>query len=194
MRYFFFTKLLTFRVRRAIFSDDKVCIMKKKILFVLIPIFIIIMALMSGCTIVDENKRPDAYNIAINQFGFDKVYTADSGTRVSVLLKEHVVRYCIYVIGERDGEEVFIVVPAMKYQEPYEIDWPFKTSFKDIVKKYNEIVGEEEYTEDNYELIEFEDSNFDYYGIDTNSLDVAFGVWFGKNLLGQINGEIVMII
>lgn len=166
--------------------------MKKKLLIFLSIAVSFIIAVFGACTIVDENKDADAINIAVNQYGYEKVYFACVGSRHSVLLKENATKYIIYVLGERDGEEKILIVPALKDKQSYEIEWPFNESFKSIVTKVNQAVGEELWDESNFENIEFLDNGFELFSIDTSLMDVEFAIMFGKCCVYQSNGDIVI--
>lgn len=148
---------------------------------------------LSACTMVNENKSDDARKIAIEQFGFDDVWTISAGTTESVLIQKDTSKYIWYVLGERDGEEVLLIVPAEKDEDSYEVDWPFADSFVQIIGKLNAFVGEDICTEEKFGLIEFMDRGFDSFDIQADSLDVAFVIVFGEYYIGQIDGETVVI-
>ena len=101
------------------------------------------------------------------------------------------------VIGERDGEELFLIVPADYDEEPYLAEWPFALSFKEMVSLLNGTVGETVISEEDYGA----SGSIQLYGIDCylpdvdlSALDFLYMVYNPGShyLLAQSGGEIVI--
>ena len=83
--------------------------------------------------------------IAKKEFKLDKVlWVAYNGERLSAepydeLYDKISGRYNYGVVGEKDGEEVFIIVPSHpKKFKPFITTWALEYSFTEIVEKFNE--------------------------------------------------------
>ncbi|MCI8369171.1 MAG: hypothetical protein HFJ81_06035 [Clostridia bacterium] len=166
--------------------------MKKKIFSLLLLITSLFAFALCSCTVINENRDDDAYKIAVKQFGFEEVWVVSSGTTSSVLMEEMVSRYLIYVLGEKEGREIMIIVPALKKDKSYEVKWPLKYSFKQTIDKYNVLVTEKPCTEEDYKYIEFQDCGFELYEIEESSMDKPFAIKYLNRLIYQSNGEIVV--
>ncbi|HIY78229.1 MAG TPA: hypothetical protein H9728_04215 [Candidatus Borkfalkia excrementavium] len=105
-------------------------------------------------------------------------------------------RYGIYVLGLKDGEEMMIVVPALKKQKAYEVDWVFDASFQEIIEKLNSSELGEICPKENYRLIEFVDYldtiKMLFPAIGDTALDVNFMITYLRYGIVQIDGEIVI--
>ncbi len=105
-------------------------------------------------------------------------------------------RYGIYVLGLKDGEEMMIVVPALKKQKAYEVDWVFDASFQEIIGKLNSSELGEICPKENYRLIEFVDFldtiKLLLPGIEDTGLDINFMITYPGYKIVQIDGEIVI--
>lgn len=92
-------------------------------------------------------KYNDAIKIAQKKFGCDKVLWIES-TIALVLQEGHgdgdmIYRmrshYTYYVVGEKDGEEIYIAIPSdPTLEDAYETTWGLSYSFKEIVERFNE--------------------------------------------------------
>ena len=139
---------------------------KKKIIFitgaVLLAAALIALAaalpFLLPLTILRENHPDDARRIALEQFGLDEVWIVAAGTSGSTLTTQKTPNYPIYVLGEKDGEEHFIIVPQLKDFEPYEIGWVFEKSFREIVDELNAHAGTAICQKENYGEFEFWDN------------------------------------
>lgn len=147
-----------------------------------------------------ENKDDDAKRIAIEQFGMEEVWVVAAGATNSSfnkLLIQETYQFPYYVLGIKNKEELFIVVPHLKRYPAYEIEWVFDTSFQDIVKKLNEFANETICTLDTYNKFIFIDNEELIKAckeIPTYlSLDVNFILFFDYSYyIGQSNHEILI--
>lgn len=110
---------------------------------ILAPIFICIVCLsLVSCTPQDI-KYDEAIRIAKKDFGCEKILWIEdnalilsTGEPTVVKMRSH---YSFYVVGEKDGEEIYIVIPSTpELDEPYIATWALDYSFAQIVEKFNE--------------------------------------------------------
>lgn len=160
----------------------------KKIFFAAAAALISVVTVLIGCTVKRENNKSDAEKTAKEEFGFEKIYFTSSGTAENTSINFS--HYFFYVLGEKDGEEIFITVPDKKGERSSLYDWPLNLTFKEITQKLNAFYGGEIYTSDNFAFTEIIDSGFENFGIDETALDVKFMLSFGKYYAVQIGGEI----
>ncbi len=110
---------------------------------VLVVGFIVLISLLPHD---DELNRDDAIKLAIKEYGLDKVLWIDAHASVFSSdpnaeltpsnLRSH---YAYYIIGEKDGEEIYCVVPSNPLLEkPYLTTWNLKYTFSQIIDKFNE--------------------------------------------------------
>lgn len=89
-----------------------------------------------------------------------------------------------------------IVVPALKKQKAYEVDWVFDASFQEIIEKLNSSELGEICPKENYRLIEFVDYldtiKMLFPAIGDTTLDVNFMITYLRHGIVQIDGEIVI--
>ncbi len=93
-------------------------------------------------------KSDKAISIARKKFGCDKILwiecTHDTADFIKAAHAEEKLRFGDYaycIVGEKAGEELFIIVPADKdeYKNLYLATWPFDYSFTQIVEKFIEL-------------------------------------------------------
>lgn len=168
--------------------------MRRSIIFTVLITFLL---LLTSCTIKKENNLEDAKAIAKDQFGISSILISSLGTSGSEI-KSHTTRqYPIYILGlNEDGEEVFIIVPSLKSQKSYTVDWPFIKSFADIAEQLNSSAKEVVLSTDKYDQIELIDSKqgMETYNneIEINNLDFTLMINYDKYSIVQISNEIVI--
>ena len=111
------------------------------------PILICIVGFMLIACTPQDIKADDAIAIAKKDFGCDKVLWIDTDALIfdhepgSELTTQYTLRshYAYYVVGEKDGKEIYIIIPSNPKQEkPYIATWNLDYSFTQIVEKFNE--------------------------------------------------------
>ena len=119
---------------------------KEAVALVLLPIFV----LLFGFTFIAcdrDIKYDDAVRIAKRNFKCDKVLWISS--KSALILREgfgdgdSVYRmrshYAYYVVGEKEGMEVYIVIPSDPIlEDPYTTTWGLNYTFTEIVERFNE--------------------------------------------------------
>lgn len=115
---------------------------------ILAPFFVCIACLMLvSCTLDKDIKYDKAISIAKKDFGCEKILWIDTNALVLGVepgsentpnrMRSH---YTFYVVGEKDGEEIYLVIPSNpKLEKPYESTWCFDFTFKQIVDEFNEL-------------------------------------------------------
>lgn len=94
----------------------------------------------------NDIKYNEAVALARKQFGLDKVLWIDTHAGVFSRdpnaeltpsnMRSH---YAYYVVGEKDGAEIYCVVPSNPLLEkPYLTTWNLKYTFSQIIDKFNE--------------------------------------------------------
>lgn len=160
----------------------------------LLIILLIIVLGFSGCN--QENKKSDAQRIALNEFSLEEILVITPGSSGSSIMSEDTARYPIYVLGVKDDKEIFIIVPVLKYQKAYTVDWVFNESFREIMTRLNSTEKGEVCSKSDYERIEFfdnEESIQDFFpDIAIQELDVKFMIVFEKYGIVQMKGKVVI--
>lgn len=165
----------------------------KKYRFMVFLLFSL-MLILTGCTFTKEHSIEDAKKLAKETFGLETILIASPGSSASQIMLDSTSRYPIYVLGMNDeGEEVFVIVPVLKSQEPYIVDWPFIKSFEKIVQQLNDSYGDV-LTSVQYDQIELIDNDLNMHdpNIDVDQLDVIFMMCYDEYSIVQINGQIVI--
>ena len=105
--------------------------------------FIIVMAVLWSDGDVNRDK---AISIARKEFGCEKVlwicHTNGSEFIDKASNRENVDfgKYAFCIVGQKEGEEIFIIIPAeYKRDKPYIATWPFDYSFTQIAEKFIEL-------------------------------------------------------
>jgi|LSQX01.2.fsa_nt_gb hypothetical protein len=165
--------------------------------FFLITLFISFMLSLSGCTIIKENKPGDAKIIAEKDFGISEILVVSVGSSTTEFMLETPRRYVIYVLGLNDNEEeVFVIVPALKSQEPCSVPWPFVKTFREIVEQLNSSSENVVLPEDKFEKVEFIDNPqlMKLYNnqIEISDLDVMLMITYMDYSIVQINNEVLI--
>ncbi len=169
------------------------------VLAVLIAFAVILAVLLSG----GERSWDDARKIAKTQFGMQEIWAiSGSSASVSTLVKEDEMpksRSFLYVLGTKDGQEKFIVVPSAKDVKPFELAWPLNAFFSEIVGKWNELAGEELPFSEQYR-VKFLDTESELNMIAEHlkePLEVPFAVAytdaFHRYAAVQVGGELVIV-
>ncbi len=125
--------------------------------------FIIVMAVLWSDGDVNRDK---AISIARKEFGCEKVlwicHTNGSDFIDKASNRENVDfgKYAFCIVGQKEGEEIFIIIPAeYKRDKPYIATWPLDYSFTQIAEKFIELGAP--YDEEKFEkypnLIHFND-------------------------------------
>lgn len=116
---------------------------------ILAPILICLVVIsLTACIFPheDEISYNQAIAIAKKDFGCDKILWINTNAAVlsgdpldTLYEKLNRNKYEYYVVGEKDGEEIYIIVPdAPKRNKPFVTTWAFDYSFSQIVEKFNE--------------------------------------------------------
>lgn len=87
-------------------------------------------------------KYDDAIAIAKKDFGCEKILWIDSGAEIlsTGVPTENTspAHYSFYVVGEKDGKEVYILIPSPPtVEKPHVSEWKFDYTFTQIVDKLN---------------------------------------------------------
>lgn len=164
----------------------------KKVIVCLLSALLLLPCL-AACT--RERGIGNAEDIAREEFGMGTIFAIDNAPdEISNKSKSN---YCMAVIGEKDGEELFLIVPADYDEEPYLAEWPFALSFKEMVSLLNGTVGETVISEENYGAFgSIQLYGIDYYlpDVDLSALDFLYMVHnpCSHYLLAQSGGKIVI--
>ena len=144
-------------------------------------------------TVLRENKKIDAEYIAVNQFGMDEVWFVAPGTPESCLTEQKTPNYPIYVLGEKNGEEIFIIVPQLKGYPAYKIDWPFAKTLREMTEVINGFAGSDICDINNLQNLEIIDNEYhaNYYlkGRNEFPLDVNVLVYCNGYFIYQSRNE-----
>lgn len=148
-------------------------IKRHKIAVIIVSVLIIILIALTTFIIVvavlwrdDDVRRDKAISIAEKEFGCERVlwicYTngSDFIDRASNRENVDLGKYAFCVVGQKAGEEIFIIIPAdYKRDKPYIATWPFDYSFTQIAEKFIELGAP--YDEEKFDkypnMIELED-------------------------------------
>lgn len=112
---------------------------------ILTPILVCIVGLMLTACSPQDIKYDKAISIAKKDFGCEKILWI--GSSATVLsgdswdkIKDKIggTHYSFYVVGEKDGEEVYIIIPSPQIKDPFITTWALGYSFKQVVEKFNE--------------------------------------------------------
>lgn len=156
-----------------------------------------ILTIFSGCvfTDIDLNKNPDAEKIAKEEFNVDEIlFLANGNDNNNLVPQDFGTRYLIWVIGNRNNENVIIGVPAEKNKKAFEVDWLFIKSYAEILQEVSlaieEIQVEEVHIESSSENIK---KILDSSGLEcTNYIEFAF-VFNYVYMAVQVDGRIVIL-
>lgn len=111
---------------------------------VLTPILVCIGGLMLTACSPQDIKYDEAMSIAKKDFGCEKIlWITDSVALTNDpwdTIKDKINRahYSFYVVGEKDGKEVYIIIPSPQIEDPFVTTWALDYSFKQVVDKFNE--------------------------------------------------------
>ena len=107
-------------------------------------LFLIVCLMLVACD--PDIKYDEAIAIAKKDFGVEKVlwvaYTpalALSKDGPRVIGAWH---YANCIVGEKDGEEIFIVIPSPQTEESFIATWNLDYTFKQIVEEFNKLGAE----------------------------------------------------
>ena len=112
----------------------------------LAPILFCIVCLMLISCASQDIKYNEAIAIAKQYFGCEKVLWIQSGALILETKPEEKIpvyslrsHYAYYVIGEKDGKEIYIVIPSSpELDKPYTATWGLDYTFTQIVEKFND--------------------------------------------------------
>ena len=150
---------------------------------------------LSACT--NENKITDAIKIAKEQMGINEVLVASVGSQDSEIKREDTRRFCYYVLGlNSDNEEIFVVVPALKSQAAYLVNWPFNKTFTKIVADLNASSEGDILIKDDYHQVALIDSiaimrQYDS-SLEVEKLDFKLMIVYRGYTITQANKAIVI--
>lgn len=113
-------------------------------------LFLIVCFMLVSCTLDQDIKYDKAISIAKKDFGVEKILWIETGALILSVepgdeKTPNKIRsnYAYYVVGEKDGEEIYIIVPSNpKQAEPYETTWSLDYTFKQIVEELNRLGAE----------------------------------------------------
>lgn len=121
---------------------------KHKIITTLLltPILLCTVCLMLVSCASQDIKYNEAIAIAKQDFGCEKILWIQSGALILETKPEEEIpvyslrsHYAYYIVGEKEGKEVYIVVPSNPdLDKPYTATWGLDYSFTQIVEKFNE--------------------------------------------------------
>lgn len=162
-------------------------------------IFMAIIILSLSGVFTNSNTGYDAKKIAIKQFGMDEVLLLSSISTNSNLIKDTGIDSpVIFVVGLKNGEEHSIIVPIFKRYPPYETEWLFDLSFREIVAKINEVAGNDICHPENYKDFMFLSSPYEVelhrqrmFG--NVPLDVDLIIHFHEYLIFQTEHELKLV-
>ena len=170
----------------------------KKFLFCIVTLLLCLTLPSCALTIYPERGIETAEEIATEEFGMQKVYTI--GTAPEEYWPESSrSHYLMAVIGEKDGEELFLIVPGNYDEAPFLAPWPFALSFKEMIDLLNKTDPATPCTESDYRDIDISPQAH-YYLADINwneLLDFNYLMIYKRDpshyVLGQSNGEVIVI-
>ncbi|MCH5155348.1 MAG: hypothetical protein J1F69_01965 [Clostridiales bacterium] len=86
-------------------------------------------------------KYDDAISIAKKKFGVEKLLWIGSPAVPSKEMPQKIGawHYYYYVIGEKDGKEIYIVIPSPQTEEAFVTTWSLDYTFKQIVEEFNKL-------------------------------------------------------
>ncbi len=111
----------------------------------LVPMLISLVCLMLVACSPDINTS-EAIKIAEKDFGCEKILWIDTGALLlsqepgsEPQVYEFRSHYTYYVVGEKDGQEVYIIIPCSpEIEKPYLTTWCLDHTFSEVVDKFNE--------------------------------------------------------
>lgn len=119
--------------------------MKKTVRIVCTILISVLLFTVSGCAdpIGRNNDRniSDAVTDATAAFSLDEVVYCSGGSADCDLLLQKEFKFVYYIVGEKNGSEIFIAAPADSSIMPYEIEWPFSVTYKKIVEMIETQLG-----------------------------------------------------
>jgi|GEM_PF-2673893 len=165
------------------------------VIVTLLTIIICLYSIMNNRNIKSHN----ATEIAKHKYELNKIHFVNKkDNRNSAFRKVSSARPFFYIVlGENIyGEELFIFVPENKFHKTSLIDWPFKNSYKDMIK---EVKGKINSIEDNLPIIDpviefLEKGESDEIDKDFNSIyeDVNFILKINGWLITEKDEEIII--
>lgn len=113
------------------------------VILLLAPILFCIVCSMLVSCIDNDIKYDKAISIAKKDFGCEKILWIDTGAEILCTGVPTVSKwrshYVYYVVGEKDGEEIYILIPSdPELEKPIVTSWSLDYSFAQVVEKINE--------------------------------------------------------
>lgn len=184
-------------IKKAIMTKKKKIIISVSVtaggLILLATLAAIIIFAVLPMTVLRENSKADAREIAVKQFGVDSVRAVCFGTSGSCLTEQNTPNYPIYVLGEKAGEEIFIIVPQLKGYPAYKTDWPFAKTLREMTDVINGFAGSDICDINNLQNLEIIDNEYhaNYYlkGRNEFPLDVNVLVYCNGYFIYQSRNE-----
>lgn len=155
---------------------------------------LLLLPCLSSCNHILRSNE-NAADIAREEYGMETVFTV--GKAPQEYTRELHSPYCLAVIGEKDGEELFLAVPAELEKEPFLIEWPFVLSFRQMVTLLNKSCPDVTITEEAYRYFMIGPDIDDYLDGAENrqeEFDVYYSMAHEQThyVLVQQNGQIVI--
>lgn len=154
---------------------------KIKLSLLLMIMICFVCVALTACGTGNNMKYNDAIAIAKKEFGCEKIlWIVDSAMlyKGEYEIIEYRSNLIYYVVGEKDGEEIYITVLSnIKQEKPFVTTWNLDYSFTQIVEKFNEYGANyvADVPDDYYSL--GHDKYIDLlYGIDLNGLASYYDV------------------
>ncbi len=175
--------------------------MKKKFLCFLLIIYIIFP--FYSCS--RERKRVEAEKIAREQFGVEEILSVGHCNNDTLLFYNYNLsdKYAFYIVGEKNEQDVFVVVPASCKNLPFLTEWPFAYSFKEIMFTLQDFAGYDVLSSVlklnmGYEFAFIEPKEGEYFyevhNLKDVVMDVKMGIFIEPYFIVQSNGELLFFI
>ena len=104
-------------------------------------LFLIVFVMLVSCTWDRDIKYYKAIAIAKKFFGFEKIlWIGDRCVPYEGMPQTMGAwHYLFYIVGKKDGEEVYLVIPSPQTEEAFVPTWSLDYSFKQIVEEFNKL-------------------------------------------------------
>ena len=149
-----------------------------------------------------EYRMNSAADAALKKFELDEVLVSRPILYNHTFLSEYNLDwssfdYRTYVLGVKDGEEIFILAPRYQKDELIQIDWPLQHSFTECIDALNEYVGATICEKADYSKIDFYGNipkSEDYCGavFDAPFAIILHDAHFEDFIIGENEGQIVI--
>lgn len=135
-----------------------------------------------------------ATDYVCNELHLDKIFFSDMGPSYCSLTdyNSSPSMFAYYFWGEKDGEEVIVILLEMKGEDPFIIPRPFVKTYDEIVQMVKDYAAEQSFSQE-VEPYMIHAALFEDYGLIEEELDIPIFIDFSSSFKAyQKGGEIIV--